>query len=85
MRCLVVGTDRLGAAPKILKNKFGVTEIIHWDGKKKVQKLPNRLSLILIYTGFANHAVVEKAKRLGKRYNIKTIYINRGLSELAAG
>ena len=34
MRCLVVGTDRLGAAPKILKNKFGVTEIIHWDARR---------------------------------------------------
>lgn len=83
MRCLIVGTDRLGAAPEILKEKFGVTEVLHCDGRKKLKNVKN-LSLIVVYAGFASHAIVNQAKALAKKYNIKTVFVNRGLSELAS-
>lgn len=83
MRCLVVGTDRLGSAPKILKQRFGVNEVIHWDGRKKPRCDLSNLSMILIYTGFVNHAAMQKAKKIAKQHNIKVVYIHRGLSELS--
>lgn len=83
MRCLIVGTDRLGAAPAILKEKFGVTETLHCDGRKKLKHVKN-LSLIVIYVGFASHTIVNQAKTLAKKNNIRTIFVNRGLSELAS-
>ncbi len=82
MRCLIVGTDRLGAAPRTLKERFGVKEIIHWNGRKKPRCNIKNLSLILVYTGFINHTTVHKVKKMAKQHNIKTIYVHRGLSEL---
>ncbi len=82
-RCLIVGTDKLGCAPEILKDRFGITSIIHWSGRKKPRKM-NNLSLIVVYTGFANHCIVKEVKRLAQKNNIKTVYVNRGLSELVS-
>lgn len=82
MRCLIIGTDKLGTAPEILKEKFGVTEILHCNGRERLKQTKN-ISLMVIYTGFANHGVVKQAKEMAKKNKIKTIYVNRGLSELA--
>lgn len=84
MKCLIVGTDRLGSAPKILKEKFGINEVIHWDGRKMPRNKLGKLSLVLIYTGFINHATMQKVKKLAKQENIKIVYVRRGLSELNA-
>lgn len=83
MRCLVVGADRLGSAPKILSERFGVTDIIHWTGRKKPRKV-NKLSLVVVYTGFAGHGLVSEAKKLARKNNAKIIFLNRGLSELVS-
>lgn len=83
MRCLIVGTDRLGAAPEILKNRFGVREFVHWDGRKSLKCDFRRLDLIVIYTGFVNHAAMRQVKKMAKKLDIRTVYVNRGLSELA--
>lgn len=82
MKCLIVGTDRLGAAPTILKEKFDVNEVIHWSGRKKPKCDLKNLDLIIVYTGFVNHSLMRNVKNMAKKNNIKTIYINRGLSEL---
>lgn len=83
MRCLIVGTDRLGAAPSILKEKFGVQKIEHWNGRKKLKCNVKNFDLIVIYTGFINHSAMEKVRKTAKKHKIRTIYLNRGLSELA--
>ncbi len=82
MRCLIVGTDRLGSAPAILKERYGVTEVLHCDGRKKL-KISKNLSMIVVYVGFANHTIVNQVKTFAKKYNIRTVFVNRGLSELA--
>lgn len=82
MKCLIVGTDRLGSAPAILKEKFNVNEIVHWDGRKKPKCDLTNLDLIVVYTGFVNHALMKSVKKMAKKNKIRTIYINRGLSEL---
>ena len=84
MRCLIVGTDRLGSAPAILKEKFDIDEVIHWDGRKRPKCGLKNLSLIVVYTGFVNHSLMHKVKKMAKKNNIRTIYINRGLSELVS-
>lgn len=82
MKCLIVGTDRLGAAPAILKEKFNIDEVIHWDGRKRSKCDIKNLSLIVVYTGFVNHALMHQVKKMAKKNDIRIIYINRGLSEL---
>lgn len=83
MKCLIVGTDRLGSAPAILKEKFNVNEVVHWSGRKKPKCDMQNLDLIIVYTGFVNHSLMRNVKSMAKKNDIKTIYINRGLSELA--
>lgn len=86
MRCLVVGTDKLGAAPKVLKEKYSVEKIIHWDGRNKKipKKLPDKISLVVIYTSFVNHNLMWVVKKLAKKRNIRILFVNRGLAELAS-
>lgn len=84
MTCVLVGTDRLGAAPRILKEQYGATEIIHWSGRKKVPKnIPRKTNLIIVYSSFISHEYMWAIKRLAKIHNIKIIFVNRGLSDLA--
>lgn len=83
MTCLIVGTDRLGAAPRILSEYFGATNITHWSGRKKLPKrLPKGTRLIIVYSGFLNHDHMYKVKRLAKAENVEIKFVHRGLSEL---
>ncbi|MEW6662856.1 MAG: DUF2325 domain-containing protein [Bacillota bacterium] len=85
MKCLIVGTDRLGAAPQILHRQLGVSSIVHWTGREKKlpEVLPKGLEVIVVYSQFTNHQLMWAVKKLAKKQGIKTIYIRRGLSELS--
>lgn len=85
-KCLIVGTDKLGAAPRILKEKLGVIEYEHWDGRQKKlpRKLPAGTDIILVYCGFISHEFLGWVKKLAKKNNVQTIFVNRGLAELDA-
>jgi len=84
VRCLIVGTDRLGAAERVLGEKLGVKGVVHWDGRRK--KLPSRLpggvGLVVIYTGFVRHSMMWRARELARKAGIQVIFLRRGLSEL---
>ncbi|NHM28011.1 DUF2325 domain-containing protein [Desulfofundulus sp. TPOSR] len=84
MRCLVVGTDRLGAAPTILRQKFGVREVVHWDGRRKKlpESLPKGTCLVVVYTGFVCHALMHRVRELARKAGVKVVWLKRGLSEL---
>lgn len=82
MRCLILGTDHLGVAPEILENCFGVKEFIHWNGRKRIRCNLKNIDLIVIYTGFVNHSAMWQIKKMAKKHGIRTVFINRGLSEL---
>ncbi|AEG14393.1 Uncharacterized conserved protein UCP020408 [Desulfofundulus kuznetsovii DSM 6115] len=84
VRCLIVGTDRLGAAPAVLRQKFGVREVIHWDGRRKKlpESLPKGTDLIVVYTNFVRHALMWRVKELARETGVKVIWLRRGLSEL---
>lgn len=83
MKCLVVGTHRLGAAERVLNEKYGVTEVIHWSGRKTRRGAIPYVSLVVVYTGFVSHDLAKKAKRMAKARAIPIKHVNRGLSELA--
>ncbi len=82
MRCLIVGTDHLGAAAKILKKYFPIKEFIHWDGRKQIRCNLKNIDLIVAYAGFINHITMWQIKKMAKKHGIRTVFINRGLSEL---
>jgi hypothetical protein len=83
-RCLVVGCDSLGAKHEILRAKFGVDEVIHWDGRKAKPPsyLPKGTKAVLIFTGFVNHATMHVVRELAKKQGVKTLFLRRGLAEL---
>ncbi|WP_242655871.1 DUF2325 domain-containing protein [Desulfofundulus australicus] len=84
MRCLIVGTDRLGAASAVLRQKFGVQEVVHWDGRRKKlpKNFPRDTGLVVVYTGFVNHALMYRVRELARKAGVKVIWLRRGLSEV---
>lgn len=84
MRCLIVGTDRLGAAPKVLRKKLGISEVIHWNGRRKKHPdcIPSGVQLILLYSGFVSHSLMWRVRELAKKTGVQMLIVNRGLSEL---
>lgn len=82
MQCLIVGADKIGAKKDFLARKFGVTKILHWDGRqKKLPPLP-QVDLVLVLTGFVNHQLMNWVKKEAKRRNVRVVYLKRGVSEL---
>ncbi|MDH7578261.1 MAG: DUF2325 domain-containing protein [Bacillota bacterium] len=83
MRCLVVGADRNGFLPR-LKEKFGVEEVVHWNGRirKMPRKLPRQVGIVVIYTGFVSHALMYAVKRLARENGVRVVFLKRGLAEL---
>lgn len=84
MRCLIVGTDRLGAAERVLSEKLGVKGVVHWDGRRKKLPscLPGGVSLVVLYTGFVRHGIMRRTRELARKAGIPVIFLRRGLSEL---
>lgn len=84
MRCLIVGADRLGTAPAVLKQKYGVREIVHWNGRRKKlpESLPRGTNLVVVYTSFVNHSLMHRVRELVRKAGVKVIWLRRGLSEL---
>lgn len=84
MKCLIVGTDKLGTAPKILNKRFGVREVLHWDGRRRKPppNLPKGTDIVVVYTGFICHGLMLRVRDLAKKSDVRVIYVKRGLSEL---
>ncbi|RJX17687.1 MAG: DUF2325 domain-containing protein [Desulforudis sp.] len=83
MTCLVVGTDSLGSAATVLRNRLGVQTVIHWDGRKRPPRdLPRKVNLVVVYAGFVSHALMRMVRDQAKARDIKMVFVSRGLSEL---
>ena len=82
--CLIVGADRIGAASKVLKNDYGFTKVVHWDGRRARPPtcLPKEVSIIIILVGYVNHSLVRRTKELASKIGIPVKYASRGLSSL---
>lgn len=82
MRCLVVGADRLGTKEEFFAASFGITDILHWDGRKKKPARMPQVDVVYVLTGFVNHQLAGWVKREAKKRGIKVVYLKRGISEL---
>ncbi|MCL6559185.1 MAG: DUF2325 domain-containing protein [Firmicutes bacterium] len=82
MRCLVVGADNLGAKASYLREKFGVKEVLHWDGRnRKMPKFP-LVDLVIVLTGFVNHPTMKHVRKEARKYGVKVLYLKRGIAEV---
>ena len=81
-RCLIVGADAIGQKKNYISNKFGVEQVIHWDGRSR--KIPSlkAMDMIIVLTGFISHAQMLQVKKEAKKLGIKMLYLNRGVAEL---
>jgi hypothetical protein len=68
----------------VLKRKFGVREVVHWDDRRKKlpESLPRDTGLVVVYTGFVNHTLMHRVRELARKARVKVIWFRRGLSEL---
>jgi len=85
MYCLVIGADRLGYTPEYLCRKFGVNEVIHWNGRKrcsdKKTHIPKDTKQIIVLPDFVKHSLVNIIKRKARKAGIPIEFI-RGKSWL---
>lgn len=83
-RCLIVGADRIGAARKIVQKIYGVTEIVHWSGRRARPPtcLSKGVSIVIVIVGYVNHNYVRRIKKLTDETDIPVTYVSRGLSGL---
>ncbi|TEB04686.1 hypothetical protein Psch_03448 [Pelotomaculum schinkii] len=82
--CLIVGSDRIGAAGRVLQNIYGVTEIVHWNGRRARPPtcLPKGVCLVIVVVGYVNHNYARRIKKLTNKADIPITYVSRGLSGL---
>lgn len=84
MTCLVVGNDKFGGEA-VLRKRLGVRNVLHWDGRSKPRSagLPQRVGLVLMYTGYVSHGLMKVVRRQAKARGIRVLFVTRGLSDLA--
>lgn len=82
MRCLIVGADAIGCKKNYLLQRFGATEVMHWDGRSK--KMPHiaLVNMVIVLTGFIGHTQMQQVKKEAKKHGIKVLYLRRGIAEL---
>lgn len=81
---LIVEADKIGAASKVLPNIYGVTKVVHWNGRRARPPtcLPKGVSIVIIVVGYVNHNYVRRIKELTDETDIPVTYVSRGLSGL---
>lgn len=84
VRCLLIGADSVGGKKSYLKEKLGVKEVLHWDGRGKKMPPLSSVCAVVVLTGFIGHEAVKRVKREAERKNIEVLYLKRGVSELEA-
>ena len=80
--CLIVGSDKTGNARKVVEEKFGLKELIHWDGRRSRPPtvIPKKVVLVIVITGFVSHALVRSIKKIARKNNVPVIFVKRGLA-----
>jgi hypothetical protein len=84
MKVLVVGADRLGNLPLMLRQEG--KEIIHWSGRNKSsfnKVVPKNIEKVIVFCDFINHNTMTSVKRQAKVIGIPVIYSKRGLSKVS--
>lgn len=80
--CLIVGGDNSGNAKKVVEEKFGLKNLIHWDGRcsRPPATIPKEVVMVIVITGFVSHSMVRSIKALARKNNVPIIFVKRGLA-----
>ena len=85
MAALIIGADKLGNIPEFLHNQ-GVSEIIHWDGRKKGMRkmdIPEDIGMVICLYDFLEHRLTERVKKVTKDRDIPCVFARRSISDLS--
>ncbi len=84
MTALIVGGDRLGNIPDVLKEQ-GIEDYIHWSGRKKGMRkmsVPCNVDMVIVLYDFIEHRLTEIIKEQTKTMNIPCVFSKRASSDL---
>lgn len=85
MSALIIGADKLGKIPNFLED-LGVTDITHWDGRKKGMRnlsIPEDVEIVICLYDFIEHRLTDRVKKITKERNIPCIFSRRSISDLS--
>ncbi|QSZ26979.1 DUF2325 domain-containing protein [Aceticella autotrophica] len=85
MSVMIIGGDRLGNIVKNLQI-YGYDVVKHVSGRKKREvncNIPCNIDMVMVFTDYVNHEVVNTIKREGKKRNFKMIFVKRSWSHIA--
>jgi hypothetical protein len=84
MEALIVGADRLGNIPDVLKAN-GIDHYTHISGRKKGMRnlsVPSNVEIVIFLTDFIEHPTLKNMKAQVKELNIPCIYSKRSVTDL---
>lgn len=82
MKCLLVGADAIGCKENYLEKKFGVNEVLHWDGRNRKMPSMPLVNMVIVLTSFISHEMMQHVKKESKKRGLKILYLKRGIAEL---
>ena len=88
MQAIVVGADRLGRIPALLK-QHGIEIVRHVTGRdaaaqRRIGLLPQGIDLLILFTDFLNHNAMHSFRRAAREQGVPVVACRRSSSELAA-
>ncbi len=84
MAALIIGADRLGKIPDVLKEN-GYSELIHIPGRKKGMrnyKIPSNVDVVIFMIDFLEHCTMKNFKQQLKGTSIPSLYCRRSASDV---
>lgn len=86
MEALLVGADRLGNIPQVLAG-FGIFVGSHISGRdrahqKKVPNLPRGTQLVILFTDFLGHNVMQSFRSAAKQEGVPLVCCRRSACSL---
>lgn len=84
MAALLIGADRLGNIPDVLKSN-GIDEYIHITGRKKGMRnltIPSNIDMVIFFIDFIEHPTLKNMKQQVKDLDIPCVYSKRSVTDL---
>jgi len=87
MRAMVVGGDRLGNIPALLR-RHGIFVVRHVSGRdaadqRRVGTLPQGTDLLILFTDFINHNAMQGFRRAARAQGVPVVASRRSGASLA--
>lgn len=86
MEALVVGADRLGNIPDVLK-QFGIRICGHISGRdsthqRRTAPLPAGVEIVILFTDFLGHNVMQRFRQAASREGVMLVCCRRSVCAL---